>query len=243
LHQAEHFLEILMVNILSAGACKGLFQALFPKRIASGKAQAAFGAVGAMQDRLLAGEACDILVLTLPMLEKLAVEGWVVPGSICELGSVGTGIAISSQLKSVPDVSEEAMLSANLLAATAIHFPDPAKATAGIHFQSVLERLGVLDEVSERCQHYPNGAAAMASLAENDAKFGNLQIGCTQISEILYTKGVRLVGELPMPFHLRTIYAAALTPAGAESERAQKMLKKLTSHKTQSLRKKGGFIL
>jgi molybdate transport system substrate-binding protein len=232
-----------MVNILSAGACKGLFQALFPSRLASGKAMATFGAVGVMREKLLAGEACDVLVLTLPMLEALAIEGWVVASTITELGSVGCGIAISNKLKSVPDVSEEAVLSANLLAATAIHFPDPAKATAGIHFQSVLERLGVFDEVAKRCQHYPNGAAAMASLAKNESKFGNLQVGCTQISEILYTKGLKLVGELPMPFHLRTIYAAALTPAGAESTRAQKMLKKLTSTKTQTLRKKGGFLL
>jgi molybdate transport system substrate-binding protein len=232
-----------MVNILSAGACKGLFQALFPKRLASGKALAAYGAVGAMQEKLLAGEACDLLVLTLPILEKLAGEGWVVASTITELGSVGTGIAIPSSLKSMPDVSEEAVLSANLLAASAIHFPDPAKATAGIHFQSVLERLGVFEEVAKKCYHYPNGAAAMASLANNESKYGDLQIGCTQISEILYTKGVKLVGELPMPYHLRTIYAAALTPAGAESTRAQKMLKKLSSHKTENLRKKGGFIL
>jgi molybdate transport system substrate-binding protein len=232
-----------MVNILSAGACKGLFQALFPKRLATGKALAAYGAVGAMQEKLLAGEACDLLVLTLPMLEKLAGEGWVVASTITELGSVGTGIAIPSSLKSVPDVSEEVVLSANLLAASAIHFPDPAKATAGIHFQSVLERLGVFEEVAKKCYHYPNGAAAMASLANNESKYGDLQIGCTQISEILYTKGVKLVGELPMPYHLRTIYAVALTPAGAESARAQKMLKKLTSHKTENLRKKGGFIL
>ncbi len=232
-----------MVHILSAGACKGLFQALFRKRLESGKAVAEYGAVGAMQEKLMAGEACDILVLTLPMLEKLAGEGWVVASTMTELGSVGTGMAICNKLKSVPDVSEEAVLSANLLAATAIHFPDPAKATAGIHFQSVLERLGVLEEVASRCVHYPNGAAAMASLASHESKYGDLQIGCTQISEILYTKGVKLVGELPMPYHLRTIYAAALTPAGAESERAHKMLKKLTSAKTQNLRKKGGFLL
>jgi molybdate transport system substrate-binding protein len=232
-----------MVNILSAGACKGLFQALFPKRLESGKAVAAFGAVGAMQEKLLAGEACDILVLTLPMLEKLAIEGWVVSDTITQLGSVGTGIAISNRLTSVPDVANEASLRANLLAASTIHFPDPAKATAGIHFKSVLNRLGIYDDVAARCQHYANGAAAMASLAKNESKFGDLQIGCTQISEINYTEGLRLVGELPMPFQLRTIYAAALTPVGAESNRAHKMLKKLTDAKTLKLRKKGGFIV
>jgi molybdate transport system substrate-binding protein len=232
-----------MVNILCAGACKGLVRTLFSKRLESGKAVAAFGALDAMKEKLLAGEACDILVLTRPMLEQLAIEGWVVASTLSDLGSVGTGLAIASKLKSTPDLSNEVSLRANLLAATTLHSPDPAKVSAGIHFQSVLKKLGVFDKVTARCQHYPNGAAAMASLAKNNPKFGDLQIGCTQISEILYTDGLKLVGELPMPFQLRTMYAAALTPAGAESGRAYKMLKKLTTSKTHALRKKGGFLL
>jgi molybdate transport system substrate-binding protein len=232
-----------VVNILSAGACKGLFQALFAKRLGSGKAQAAYGAVGAMQEKLLAGEACDILVLTQPMLEKLAADGWVLAETIRPIGTVGTGIAIASRLTSVPDVTRVASLKANLLAASTIHYPDPARATAGIHFRSVIEKLGILDTLAPRCLHYPNGAFAMAALAENKTEQGALQIGCTQVSEILYTKGVKLVAELPEPFQLRTTYSAALTPAGAESERARKMLKKLCGDKSLDLRKKGGFLL
>jgi molybdate transport system substrate-binding protein len=236
-----------VVSILSAGACKGLFQHLFPKRLsakglASGKAQASFGAVGAMKDLLLQGQACDLLVLTLPLLEQLALEGWVLADTIRPLGQVGTGLAISSRLKSRPDVTSREALAANLRAATAIHFPDPVKATAGIHFQAVLNELGLQDEVAARCLHYANGAAAMDALAKHAEQGGSLQIGCTQVSEILYTPGVRLVGELPEPFQLRTTYAAALTPAGLESRRAAKMLAKLSASTSLSLRSKSGFL-
>jgi molybdate transport system substrate-binding protein len=232
-----------MVNILSAGACKGLFQALFAKRFESGKLQGAFGAVGAMQEKLLAGEACELIALTRPMLEKLAIEGWVIQETITDIGKVGTGIAVPTKLRSVPDVSHADVLRANLLAATSIHFPDPQRATAGIHFQNVLSELGILDEVRARCFHYPNGAFAMAELAKNKAAHGELQIGCTQVSEITYTKGVSLVAELPEPFQLRTTYAVALTPSGIESKRALKMLEKLTSDKQLKLRQQGGFLV
>ncbi len=230
-----------MVNILSAGACKGLFQALFAKRLKSGKVQGSFGAVGAMQEKLLYGEACELLVLTVPMLEKLAADGWVVKESIREVGHVGTGIAIASSLASIPDVSLTDKLRANLLAATTIHFPDPQRSTAGIHFQNVLTDLGIYKEVADRCLHYPNGALAMAELAKNKAAHGDLQIGCTQVSEILYTAGVTLVAELPEPYRLRTTYAAALTPSGLESNRAKKMLEKLTGASSVALRQSGGF--
>jgi molybdate transport system substrate-binding protein len=232
-----------MVNILSAGACKGLFQALFPKRIKDGKIQASYGAVGAMQEKLLNGEACELLVLTLPMLEKLAVEKWVDANTIRVVGHVGTGIAIPSSLHSIPDVSSQSVLKANLLAANYIHFPDPQRATAGIHFQNVLSDLGIAAEVRERCGHYPSGAFAMAQLAKNAKKYGALQIGCTQVSEILYTPGVTLVAELPEMYRLRTTYAAALTPSGLESRRAIKMLEKLTGEKSAALRLSGGFNL
>jgi molybdate transport system substrate-binding protein len=232
-----------MVNILSAGACKGLFQSLFEKRFASGKLQGAFGAVGAMQEKLLAGEACELIALTRPMLEKLAIEGWVIKETITDIGKVGTGIAIPTKLGSIPDVSHADVLRSNLLAATSIHFPDPQRATAGIHFQNVLSELGILEQVRARCFHYPNGAFAMAELAKNKAAHGELQIGCTQVSEITYTKGVSLVAELPEPFQLRTTYSAALTPSGIESKRALKMLDKLTSDKHSKLRQQGGFIV
>ena len=232
-----------MINIISAGACKGLIQALFARRFKSGKAQASFGAVGAMQEKLLAGEACELLVLTVPMLEKLAAEGWVDRATIAPIGAVGTGIAIASSLASIPDVMSRETLKANLLAASSIHFPDPARATAGIHFKNVLNELGILNDVEAKCHHYPNGAVAMNMLAKNVPEHGDLQIGCTQVSEIMYTPGLTLVAELPEPFVLRTVYASALTTSGTESKRAHKMLEKLTGAASLSLRQSSGFIV
>ncbi len=231
-----------MIHFLSAGACKGLFQALFPRALARASLLGSFGAVGAMQDKLFAGEPCDVLVLTLPMLERLAAQGWVRSDSIRLIGTVGTGIAIPATMSPAPEVEQIEALRANLLAATSIHFPDPAKATAGIHFQGVLERLGIAQQVQARCRHYPNGAQAMAALAAPDPAHGPLPIGCTQVSEILYSAGVRLVHELPEPFRLRTPYAAALTPAGAESPQAIKIIDTLTHPQHQRLRHQGGFL-
>lgn len=230
-----------MIHILSAGACKGLFQALFAKRLESGKAQASFGAVGAMKEKLIEGVACDVLVLTQAMLEQLANERWVDASTIRPIGAVGTGIAIPKKMQSCPDVSTSDTLKANLLAATSIHFPDPARATAGIHFKQVLDNLGIYDVVAARCHLYPNGAATMASLASRNPTHGDLPIGCAQVSEILYSKGVRLVAELPAPFVRRTLYSAALTPAGIEDPRARKMIDKLSGDKSRALRIKGGF--
>ncbi len=43
----------------------------------------------------------------------------------------------------------------SLLVARGIYFPDPVKATAGIHFMSVLKRLGIDAELASRLQPFP----------------------------------------------------------------------------------------
>ena len=248
-----------MIHVLSAGACKGLFYALYPKRLKNGKLNGTFSAVGAIQEKLLAGAACELLVLTVPLLESLAKQGWVDASTIKPIGAVATGIAIAGAcsksdknlnkpsgnnnlaLQSCPDVTTAESLKGNLLAATAIHYPDPARSTAGIHFNKILTDLGIFDSVKARCHHYPNGALAMKALGENAPQLGPLQIGCTQVSEILYTPSVRLVAQLPEPFELRTTYAAALTISGMESNRAQRMLEDLTGKTTEALRLRSGF--
>jgi molybdate transport system substrate-binding protein len=231
--------KINHVNVLSAGACKGLFAALAQSefRQQSLSVSGAFGAVGAMQEKLLSGEACDLLVLTLPMLERLAEQRRVRADSIVTLGVVATGIAVRSGSQ-WPNVSSANLLGANLLAARGIHFPDPARATAGVHFARVLSELGIATKLANVCHHYPNGATAMAALAANVKP---LQIGCTQISEILYTPGIDLVAELPTPFKLATCYAAALTSDCRNESAAAQMLAIMTSNTNAALRAAGGF--
>jgi molybdate transport system substrate-binding protein len=228
-----------VVPILAAGAVRGLFQSLAAPTFEAAALDYAgsFGAVGAMQEKLLAGEPCGLLVLTLPMLEKLATQGWVDAATITLIGSVGTGIAVRHGTP-WPDVSTPHTLRANLRAAQGIHFPDPARATAGVHFANVLCQLGISADVAANCHHYPNGATAMAALAADTTA---RQIGCTQISEILYTPGVDLVAELPAPYQLSTRYAVALTASCRDSVSAHAMRELLTGSDSVGIRAAGGF--
>ena len=98
-----------------------------------------------------------------------------------------------------PDTSTPEALKAALLAADAIYFPDPLRATAGIHFADVMRQLGIHDELAPRFRTFPNGATSMWALAASNAP---RLIGCTQVTEINHTEGVVLVGALPDRFEL-----------------------------------------
>ena len=125
-----------------------------------------------------------------------------------------------------------------LAGATSLYFPDPDRATAGIHFMSVLERLGLRASMQARLRSFPNGATAMAELARaTDAQ----PIGCTQVTEILYTRGVALVGALPKPLDLVTDYSAAVASRTTARELALPFVGMLAGPETRALRESAGF--
>lgn len=225
--------------LLCAGAAKALvegFSADFHRETGA-VMRATFGAVGAMRERLLAGEPCDAFVSTAAMLDALAQEGRVVGRSIRAIGRVRTGVAMRAG-DPLPDVSTGESLAASLRNAPAIYVPDTERATAGIHFVRVLDRLGLLASLASKLRTYPNGATAMQRLAREGVRGA---IGCTQVTEILYTDGVVLAGMLPNEFELSTAYAAGVCARAADAPLATTFVGWIAGERVAAMRRTGGF--
>lgn len=227
------------LRVLCAGAAKGVLEALAAiVREETGAAiDASFGAVGAMKAKLDAGEPCDVVVLSVSMIDALAAEHRVLADTIAPLGAVRTGIAVRDG-DPLPIVDDAASLRAALFGATAIYFPDPERATAGIHFMNVLQRLGLERDVAARLKPFPNGATAMRALADEGRRGA---IGCTQTTEIRYTAGVKFVAALPPGFDLSTVYSAAAVRTAENPALARRFIELLTGPRSQTLRVAGGF--
>lgn len=214
------------MNILSAGAAKGLLQT-----IAAGEGielNGEFGAVGAIKERLRDGAACDVIVLTDVMIAELAKAGVVDPASVTPLGRVHTGVALlaSSAPMQINGVAALRELCAN---AAKIYFPDPVRATAGIHWLKVLTALGLVPSHEDRFATFPSGAIAMRAMADAGDAGEAGAIGITQCSEILYTPGVQYAGALPEPYALSTVYTAAITQAAQNIPEAHRLLAALAA--------------
>jgi molybdate transport system substrate-binding protein len=221
-----------MLRLLSGGAA----MALVGKLKGDLDVQGTFGAVGAMRDKLLAGEPCDIVILTRALIDELTRQGHVVAGSTRDLGVVMTGVAVKEG-DPAPDISTRDALKAALQRASGVYFPDPQKATAGIHFMKVLQSLGIADELRGRIRNFPNGATSMAEMAQAGAG----AIGCTQVTEILHAPGVDLVGLLPKEFELATVYTAAVCTKAQEPDAARAFVERLAAAQAASVRAACGF--
>jgi molybdate transport system substrate-binding protein len=229
----------LKLHILSGGAAQGVVKGI-QRRFYEDTGAAIdgrFGAVGAMKEALLAGDACDVMITTEAMVGALAASGHLQGDSRAPLGRVRTGIAVPAGAP-VPDIATPDALRAALRAADGIYFPDPERATAGIHFANVMRQLGVHDELQPRFRTHPNGAAAMQAMAA--AGTPGL-IGCTQVTEIRYTSGVTLAGLLPGEFELATVYTAAVAANTERPQLAGHFIALLAGETTRGLRVEGGF--
>ncbi len=227
------------MNILCAGAAQGLVKALQGVflELTGAKVEGRFGAVGAMKEALLAGEPCDVMVVTAAMIAELQAEGRLVPGSESSLGRVRTGIAVR-QGEPLPAIATPEALKTSLLAARAIYFPDALRSTAGIHFAAILGKLGIAETVSSRLRTFPNGATAMRELAADP---GPGAVGCTQITEINYTPGIALAGPLPEAFELATVYTVAVSANARQPEHARRFVELISGPRSRRLRAQGGF--
>ena len=227
------------LKLLCAGAVKGLVEALQARFLAASGAtvEGRFGAVGAMREALLGGAPCDVMIVTEAMLAELRDQGAVAERPFVPIGEVRTGVAARFG-EAVPRIDSADALKAALRAAPAIYLPDTEQSTAGKHVAAVLARLGIAAETAARLAVFPNGATAMRALAESGAPGA---LGCTQVTEILYTPGLTLAGPLPEPFGLATVYAAGVARGATEPALAAAFIELLSGDGAAAERQAGGF--
>jgi molybdate transport system substrate-binding protein len=230
----------MTIRILSGGAAQGLVTALAPEftRATGCDIDGTFNAVGAMRDKLVAGAAADLMILTRALVAELVRAGHVVDGSTADVGVVLTGVAVRAG-DPPPPIDDPAAVRDALRAADAIYFADPKLATAGIHFAKVIDVLGLRDELASRLRPYPNGSTAMRELA---AAKSVRPIGCTQVTEILATPGAALVGALPKELELATVYTVGLCTKATQSAPARQFAAMLTDDASRNLRRQLGFV-
>lgn len=227
------------LHVLSAGAAQSLIESLQRQfETDEGIAiHASFHPVGATMEKLLAGEPCDVVVLTAALLDELAQGGDVRQESIVPLGRVHTAIAVRGG-DALSDVSTAAALRRLFLMADAIYLPDVERSTAGAHCAAMLRSMGIGAETAPNFRQASNGVAAMRELAQSRAVH---PVGCTQITEIAFTPGVTLVGPLPGPFELATMYCAAVAARAQQPESARRFAALLAGSGASGLRRRCGF--
>ena len=228
----------LELNVLAAGAVEAVVQDVvgsFEKE-SGHTVKLTYAPVGALRDKIYAGEPADLTIVTPVIIEQLLARGLVRPGTRTDLGRVGGGIAVRKGAPK-PAIGTPGELKQALLAAKEIYYADPKIATAGAYFLQVADRLGIGEEVRKKGRTAGGGKVSMEMMARSSVE----AIGLTQISEILSVPEVELVGPYPGDLQLMTTYTGILLERTPNPAAAEAFLRFLTSSPVQARFKQQGY--
>ena len=226
------------LNVLAAGAVEAVVREMvgnFEKE-SGHTVKLTYAPVGALRDKIYAGEPSDLTIVTPVIIEQLMAKGLVRSSTRTDLGRVGGGIAVRKGAPR-PAIGTPEELKRALLAAKEIYYADPKIATAGAYFLQVADRLGIGEEVRKKGRTAGGGKVSMELMAKSTVE----AIGLTQISEILSVPEVELVGPYPGNLQLMTTYTGILLDRTAQPAAAEAFLKFLISPPVQARFRQQGY--
>ena len=212
------------VKVFSAGAVRAIVTDLAEQfRQETGTTVTfSFGTAGQTRQKLLSGEPVDVVILTDAGIDDMIRQGALASGSRADLARTGMGVGVREGAPK-PDITTSEAFKTTLLKAKSLVYVDPAQgATSGVHFKSVLERLGIADAVRSKTQLVSGGYPA------EKVASGEAELVVHQISEIVPVKGVTLVGPLPPDFQKVTVYSAGLAARSPSPGAARALVAFLT---------------
>lgn len=224
---------------MCAGAVSVLVDALTPALSAlSGSGfSGSFGAAQPLYDRVRAGEAADVVVLTKPMIEYLCATAILDPASARTLGTVVMAVAVP-EAHARHDVSTVEAFKGCLAGADAIYLPDMAQSIPGFHTRQVIRELGLEQALNGRIKEFVGGGTAMIALAQSHQPRA---IGCNQLPNVLATPGIISCGIFPAPYECRTTYVAAVSATTQAPEAAHAIVECLTAPHHAAIRERTGI--
>jgi molybdate transport system substrate-binding protein len=210
------------ISLFTSNSMRGVLDTLLPEfeRTTGNTVRVSFDPAQIMLKRIAAGETADVAILGRALLDELAQQGKIVPGSQRTLARCRVGVGVLAG-HSKPDVSSLAAFKRALLEAKSVAFT--VSGASGIHFSKVIETLGIADAVHAKEVRQPGGLVGELLVA------GKAELAIQQIPELLAVPGVELVGPLPQEVQATSTSGVGIFASSERKQAAQALADLLTS--------------
>ena len=192
---------------------------------------ATLGTSAQLKARIDDGEAFDAVLISNAALDKLAAQGKVADAPRAAIARAGIGVAVRKGAPK-PDIATVAAFKQAMLSAKSIGFVDNTPTAANL--KALFAKLGIADQVEGKLK--PLHKQVADALAD-----GEIEIGMTQISEILSSPSAELVGPLPAEIQSYTVFAGGVSAASKNAAAAGVLIKFLTAPEAAAVIKSKGM--
>ena len=179
---------------------------------------AEYGSTKKFSDRIAAGAAPDIAILTDAAIEELLARGHL-SGARVDVARSFIGVAVRKGAPR-PPIDTPAAFVETLRNARSIS--RSRLGASGQHFASLLDRLSLADELAPKIKAY-DGYAGQACAN------GEVEIAIQQISELMPIEGLDVVGPLPAELQKISVFSGAIGAASRQRDAANAFLAYLAS--------------
>ena len=172
-----------------------------------------------VKQKIESGAVFDVAVLNPPVLDDLIKQGKIVAETRGVIGRAAIAVGIREGAPK-PDISSAAAFKRTLLDAKSVAYP--ADGASGKYFVSLLDRLGIADEMKPRLRPMP-GDYNVEVVAD-----GGVELVVVVASRISGVPGVALVGRIPEDLQTWIGFTAGVGAAAKEPEAARALVRFFT---------------
>jgi molybdate transport system substrate-binding protein len=208
------------IRLLSAAAMQSVFKEVASEfeRTSGHKLAISYGTIGGVNERVLKGEAADVVIGSTLIMPGLVRAGRIRADSLVTVCRTGIGLVVQAGAPKPPMSSVEDFKQA-VLAARVLVYADPVRGgAAGVHIGRVLQDLGLADRLKSSIKLGAGGDVTEVTLAQGEGA-----LGITQISEIVGKPAAQYVGPMPAELQNATVFVAGI-PADAKAPHAAMVL-------------------
>ncbi len=176
------------VEVVSTLGVMGVLRELAPgyEKATGARIAAAFAPTTALTERIGAGGAADVAILTAAAIDELARDGILSADGRVDLARSVVGVAVRAGAPK-PDIGTPGAFTRALLDARSLAYSRAG--ASGIFFADLIRRLGIAERVDAKATVIPSG------LTGELAARGEVEVAIQQVSELMEVPGVDIVGR------------------------------------------------
>jgi molybdate transport system substrate-binding protein len=213
------------IKLLGGASMRVLLPELVPQfeKSSGHKVAVEYGTLGAITDRVMKGEAADVVIVTPAQSEKLLKEGKLISGSGATLAKVGYGVFVRKDVAR-PDLATIDAFKRTMLAAKSVALGDPAGGgPLGVYSAGLMQRLGLAEDLKARTKLVPSGTQVAEAVAK-----GESEVGIGLASDAVVVPGLVAI-PLPADIQTYTTYTLGIVASSSQVDAAKALIAFLTS--------------
>jgi molybdate transport system substrate-binding protein len=207
------------VRVFASNGVRAVIEELLPKcESAIGrKLSVEYNSTTGLRQRIDAGEAFDVAILTAEGLDDLIKAGKVAGPTRSDFARVGIGVGIRAGA-SKPDIHNIDAFKQTLLKAKSITYAEDGASKPFI--LKTFDRFGITAEMARKTAAEIGSTKATARVAN-----GQSEMVLTLVSEIVPAPGVQLVGPFPAEVQSYVTFAAGISKGSKNADAGQALIK------------------